>query len=200
MCIRASPDPLAVPRRGRGAARRAARGGEGPAAIFVPSGVVHGFRFAPDSDGFVLTLSPRFAMEGEPEFAGEAFARIFASADVLRLRADDPAVPRADALFRELAAEFALPGERVSPATLWLARALIWRLARARAESGEGEGQARIAPRRSMGASCNSSNSIFSTAGRSTATPRGSAFRPSGSTAWRAPKAAARRWRSCMIG
>ena len=113
---------------------------EGPAAIFAPSGVVHGFRFAPDSDGLVLTLSPRFAMEGEPEFAGEAFGRVFASADVLRLAADNPAAPRIDALFRELAAEFALPGERVSPATLWIARALIWRLARARAESGLGEG------------------------------------------------------------
>ena len=38
---------------------------DGPAAIVAPPGVVHGFRFAPETDGLVLTLSARFLVEGE---------------------------------------------------------------------------------------------------------------------------------------
>ena len=38
---------------------------EGPAAIVVPPGVVHGFHFAPETDGLVLTLSARFLVEGD---------------------------------------------------------------------------------------------------------------------------------------
>ena len=45
----------------------------GPAAIVVPPGVVHGFRFPPDTDGLVLTLSARFLVEGEFQSVGEAF-------------------------------------------------------------------------------------------------------------------------------
>jgi len=103
-----------------------------PAAIFIPPGVVHGFRFATDTDGFVLTLSADFVMEGEAQL-GESFARAFAAAGVARLAADDPAVARIDALIRELAATFVSPGESDSPLVAWLARALVWRLARARA-------------------------------------------------------------------
>ncbi len=45
-----------------------------------------------------------------------------------------------DALMRALAAEFATPGGGASPIPLWLARAVVWRLAQARAQSGRAEG------------------------------------------------------------
>ncbi len=113
---------------------------EGPAAILVPPAVVHGFRFAPETDGLVLTLSARFAFEGDAGSAGEAFGELFAAPIALRFSAGDPVVARLDALMRELAAEFLSPDAAQSPATLWLARAVLWRLARARAASGPAQG------------------------------------------------------------
>ena len=112
---------------------------EGPAAILVPPGVVHGFRFEPETDGLVLTLSARSVLEGEARAAGEAFGRAFAAAGILQFAPQDHRVARLDALFRELAAEFALPGGASSPVALWLTRALIWRVAEAAVEIGVGE-------------------------------------------------------------
>ncbi len=108
---------------------------EGPAAVVVPPGVVHGFRFASETDGFVLTFSPRFLVEGEAQ-ASDAFRALFLAPGVLRLAADDPAAGRIAGLLRQLAAEFAAPDAAASPTLLWLARAAVWRLAQARAQDG----------------------------------------------------------------
>jgi AraC family transcriptional activator of pobA len=113
---------------------------EGPAAIVTPPGVVHGFRFAPEADGLVLTLSARFLVEGELPAATEAFRTLFLAPAVVSLTAEDGAVARLDALMRALAAEFATPGGGASPVPLWLARAIVWRLAQARALSARAEG------------------------------------------------------------
>lgn len=106
----------------------------GPAAIVVPPGVVHGFRFAPETDGRVLTLSARFLVEGEFQQVGEAFRALFAAPGVLHFSADDGEARRLDVQLSELAAESALPGSADSPVVLWLARAVVWRLARASAQ------------------------------------------------------------------
>jgi len=113
---------------------------QGPAAIVVPPGVVHGFRFAPGTDGLVLTLSARFLVEGEFQAVGEAFRSLFSAPGVLHFAAGDGAAARLHALFRELVTEFLLPGAAESPVAGWLARAVVWRLAQARAQgqhSGE---------------------------------------------------------------
>lgn len=106
----------------------------GPAAAVVPPGVVHGFRFAPDTDGLVLTLSARFLVEGEFQSVGEAFRSLFSTPGVLRFDAGEPAAARLDAVLRELHAEFASPGNAESPVAGWLARAVVWRLAQARTQ------------------------------------------------------------------
>ena len=117
------------------------RGGvEGPAAVVAPPGVAHGFRFAPETDGHVLTLSARFLMEGDYPSAGKAFRELFLSPGVMRFGADDRNVDRIDSLLRELSAEFASPLSPASPVSLWLARAIVWRLAQARTLSGTAEG------------------------------------------------------------
>jgi AraC family transcriptional regulator, transcriptional activator of pobA len=106
---------------------------EGPAAIVVPPGVVHGFRFAPDTDGLVPTLSARFLVEGDFQSVGDAFRSLFFAPGVLRFDASSAAAIRLDAVLRELGAEFATPGSAQSPVAGWLARAVVWRLAQARA-------------------------------------------------------------------
>lgn len=106
----------------------------GPAAIVVPPRVVHGFRFAPGTDGLVLTLSARFLVEGDFQAVGEAFRALFAAPGVLDLVDDAASAERLSALFRELAAEFSLPASAEAPVVGWLARSVVWRLAQARAQ------------------------------------------------------------------
>lgn len=101
--------------------------GAGPLVVVIPPGAVHGFRFAPESEGQVLTLSPRSLVEGDLPVAGDALLALFDRARVLSLAAAD--APRIGALFDTLAAEFNAPGRGGSPVPLWLARALVWRLA-----------------------------------------------------------------------
>lgn len=113
---------------------------QGPAAIVVPPAVVHGFRFAPDTEGLVLTLSARFLVEGEFQSVGESFRALFATPGVLDFSQDAAPADRLFALLRELAAEFAQPGAGDTPVPGWLARAVIWRLAQARAQGGQAAG------------------------------------------------------------
>ena len=114
---------------------------QGPAAIVIPPGVVHGFRFAPDTDGLVLTLSARFLVEGEFQAVGDAFRDLFSAPGVLRVDAGELPAQRLDALCRELAAEFMQPGNAESPVVGWLARSVIWRLAQARAQGRQAQGE-----------------------------------------------------------
>jgi AraC family transcriptional regulator, transcriptional activator of pobA len=114
---------------------------KGPAAIVVPPGVVHGFRFAPETDGRVLTLSARFFVEGDFQAAGEAFQALFSAPGIVHFSPDEIGTQRLHALLEVLSAEFALPGSAESPVVQWLARSVVWRLARA-SELGQREGAA----------------------------------------------------------
>jgi AraC family transcriptional regulator, transcriptional activator of pobA len=104
----------------------------GPAAIVVPPGVVHGFHFAAGTDGHVLTVSARLLVEGEFQSIGEAFRVLFSAPGVLDFSATEVDALRLAAQFAELAVEFGLPGAGDTPVPQWLARAIIWRLARTR--------------------------------------------------------------------
>ncbi len=112
---------------------------EGPAAIVVPPGVVHGFRFAPETDGRVLTLSARFLVEGEFQDIGKAFRALFSGPGVLHFSPEDAEAQRLHVQLAELSAEFTLPGAVDAPVLRWLARAVVWRLARA-SEQGQRDG------------------------------------------------------------
>ncbi len=101
----------------------------GPAALIIPPGVVHAFSFAPDVDGFVLTVSATMLAEGDAADAGVALGALFAAPLSLRLSADAPESARLQALFAVLHAECHAPGSADGPVPLWLARAIIWRLA-----------------------------------------------------------------------
>jgi AraC family transcriptional activator of pobA len=100
---------------------------QGPLLVVIPPAAVHGFRFAPSSDGQVLTLSPRALVEGDAAGAGDALRVLFDRPRLLVLPASD--AQRVGALFGLLVVEFGAPGSGGSPVPLWLARALVWRLA-----------------------------------------------------------------------
>ena len=107
---------------------------DGPAAIVIPPNIVHGFRFAPNTDGLVLTFSQRLLLDGDFHSVGDAFRALFSTLGVMRFAAHDQQAVRLYALFRELLAEFELPGQPDSPVVGWLSRAVVWRLAQARAQ------------------------------------------------------------------
>lgn len=100
----------------------------GPAVVVIPPGVVHAFRFEPETEGWVLTFSARAVVEDDLAAAGPALRSLFAAPRLLLLYGDE-AGPRIAALFGQLIEEFNAPGSGGSPVPLWLARALVWRLA-----------------------------------------------------------------------
>ncbi len=102
---------------------------QGPAAVVIPPGVVHAFRFAPETDGYVLTLGARRLVEGDNSAVGDALQRLFGAPRLHKFDATDPALQRVQALFDQLAAEFRMPDTSGSPVLPWLARAIVWRLA-----------------------------------------------------------------------
>ncbi|QLH70190.1 helix-turn-helix domain-containing protein [Rhodopseudomonas palustris] len=114
---------------------------DGPVAVIVPPGVVHGFRFSPHTEGQVFTFNPHAMIEGDVPATGQALRDLFAAARILEFAPDGAATMRIDRLFAELADEFATPDAGNSPVPLWLGRAIVWRLAQ------QSERQARYAAR-----------------------------------------------------
>jgi len=106
----------------------------GPTAIVIPPGVVHAFRFTADSDGYVLTMSAHAIVEGDARAAGDALDQLFAEPRVLPLAVEAPETQRLHGLFNGLIAEFRMPDVAGSPVLLWLARGVVWRLARVAAQ------------------------------------------------------------------
>jgi AraC family transcriptional activator of pobA len=115
----------------------------GPVAVVIPPGAVHAFRFSRDTEGQVLTFNPGAVIEGDLPATGQALRDLFSTPRLLRLDPEAAATARIAMLFDDLADEFASADAAGSPVPLWLARAVIWRLAQqgARLEA-RGEGHA----------------------------------------------------------
>jgi AraC family transcriptional regulator, transcriptional activator of pobA len=101
----------------------------GPVAVAIPPGVVHAFRFSQETDGHVLTFNPRAVLEGDVPATGDALRDLFSAPRVLHLERDAPSATRIATLFKDLFEEIAAPDASHSPVPLWLARAIVWRLA-----------------------------------------------------------------------
>ena len=101
----------------------------GPAVIVVPPSVVHGFTFASNTDGLVLTISTGFMLYNGFQQVGEAFGNLFDSPTIITLGDDLQLASRLHLLMRNLLEEFSSPFSSDSPLPLWLANAIIWRLA-----------------------------------------------------------------------
>jgi len=102
---------------------------DGPTAVVIPPGVAHAFAFSPETQGHVLTFDPRAILEGEAPAAGDALPALFAEPRIVSMNADSLAATRISALMLNLAEEYAAPDAPGSPTPLWLARAIVWRLA-----------------------------------------------------------------------
>lgn len=114
-----------------------------PVVAIVPPGVVHAFHFGPDTEGYVLTLNTRWPSEGDMEMA-DAYRVLFSGPRILSLLATASASPRIDTVLRELMSEFRQPDGPHSPVTSWLARSVIWRLARWLEQKSEGSSESSI--------------------------------------------------------
>ena len=101
----------------------------GPAALAIPPAVAHAFRFSRDCDGFVLTLDATLLAEGDAAGIDVALHLLFGSPLVLALEASSPEAMRLQALFEALHAENNAADGLDGPVPLWLARAVVWRLA-----------------------------------------------------------------------
>jgi AraC family transcriptional activator of pobA len=101
----------------------------GPVAIVIPPGAVHAFSFSPETVGLVLTLDPRGIAEDGSPATGDALDALFRTPRVLPFDNGADATRRFAALMRDLEAEFLAPDGAGSPVPLWLARAVLWRLA-----------------------------------------------------------------------
>jgi len=111
---------------------------QGPGAVAIAPGVVHAFRFAPHTDGHVLTLATRALVEGDPPLGPAALQALFGRPLALALPAGDEATQRLDTLFAQLQREATAPGlDGDGPVPLWLARAVVWRLAQAAARQAQ---------------------------------------------------------------
>ena len=95
----------------------------------VPPGVVHAFQFGPDTEGYVLTLNTRWPSDGDVVM-NDAYRVLFTAPRILPLTDVNAASPRIEWLLRELMYEFRQPDGPRSPVTDWLARCVVWRLAR----------------------------------------------------------------------
>jgi AraC family transcriptional activator of pobA len=108
---------------------------QGPSALVIPPGVAHAFSFSPGSDGHVFTVNATRLAEGEAPGqggVGEALQTLFDRPRALKPVPDGVEVERLQALFEALWAEHqasdAAAGA-INPVPLWLARAVVWRLA-----------------------------------------------------------------------
>jgi AraC family transcriptional activator of pobA len=101
----------------------------GPLFFAIPPGAVHAYRFAPGTEGFVLTVNATVLAEGDGQEAGAALAALFAAPRGLKLAAASPEVARLHALFEALHAEIGATERAAGPVPMWLARAIVWRLA-----------------------------------------------------------------------
>jgi AraC family transcriptional activator of pobA len=96
-----------------------------PAAIIIPAGTVHSFRFTPNTQGYVLTvdLDRLLALTAPPHQA--PIHGLFSLPRVLDLQLDQPLAERAAQLLGALLQEFRQPDSSHAPIGSWLAMSVL---------------------------------------------------------------------------
>lgn len=106
-----------------------------PIAVVIPPGVIHAFKFMPETEGHVLTLDAS-GLAGESEDGTQMFSVLKGEADVIGLDGDGSgSAARLRGLLEQIEAEFHAPGPASIRLQVWLVRALLLLLVRARLHS-----------------------------------------------------------------
>lgn len=101
-----------------------------PLAVVIPPGVIHAFKFLPQTAGYVLTMDGEGLASASPD-GTQMFAVLRGTAQVIALRDTGDATPaRIRGLLEQIEAEFSHPGPASTPLYVWLVRALLLLLVR----------------------------------------------------------------------
>lgn len=102
-----------------------------PLAVVIPPGVIHAFKFPPQTDGFVLTMDADGLAHAAPD-GTQMFSILRGGAEVIALEKTGNTSPaRIHGLLKQIEAEFIQPGPGSTTLNAWLVRALLLLLVRA---------------------------------------------------------------------
>jgi AraC family transcriptional regulator, transcriptional activator of pobA len=101
----------------------------GPAAMIIPAGTVHSFRFGADTLGFVLTFDLARVLSMAAAVHQAPIETLFSAPRAIDLREDPQLALRSAELFERLAHEFMQPDSWAAPVGGWLACCVLWVLA-----------------------------------------------------------------------
>jgi AraC family transcriptional activator of pobA len=111
----------------------------GPAAMIIPAGTVHGFRFRADTQGYVLTVDLARVLGLATVNHRSPIEALFSEPRVLDLREDAQLAERIERLLERQAQEFKQPDSWTAPIGGWLACSALWALAHGTAAHGTPE-------------------------------------------------------------
>ncbi len=123
---------------------------DGPAIVTIPAGVVHGFGFAPDIVGVVMTIGARRLLgdiTGEAVGDDAGVAALFDAPAILPIAAGATA-RRIASLCDALVAHADAAAGSASPVPGWLARSLLWTVAQEALPETSGDAMDGAGPRR----------------------------------------------------
>lgn len=95
-----------------------------PCVISIPAGVVHGFRFEPYTQGFVLTLAEPLVLAGEAR-AEPYFSQLFVKAHIVHYNEDNPLFAELLQLLIQIGQELTRTDSGRSLMCEWLTRAAL---------------------------------------------------------------------------
>jgi AraC family transcriptional activator of pobA len=110
----------------------------GPAAVIIPPGTVHSFRFRADTRGHVLTLDFARVLSMANAAHQSPIETLFSAPRAIDLRADPSLAIRVERLLERLLVEFAQPDSWTAPVGGWLACCALWILALGTSAQGYG--------------------------------------------------------------
>jgi AraC family transcriptional activator of pobA len=112
---------------------------DAPLAVVIPPGVIHAFKFMPQTEGYVLTLDSH-GLAGQSEGGSPLFSVHQGEADVIALDTEGPTgASRIRGLLAQIEDEFRAPGAASTRMQVWLVRALLLLVVRARIQREKAE-------------------------------------------------------------
>jgi AraC family transcriptional activator of pobA len=111
----------------------------GPAAMIVPAGTVHSFRFRADTQGHVLTFDLARVLSMASAAHQSPIETLFSMPRAIDLHGDPQLAMRVAHLLERLSHEFRQPGSWDAPVGSWLACSALWILALGCATEGVSE-------------------------------------------------------------